>query len=99
MHFRCRALLLLARYDAAIESCERGMAFGPEWPDFMLLAAAYALRGDARQATLAKTELLKLQPHFSIRWHQAIAGRDSGGALTRFDETLYKGLRSAGVPD
>lgn len=99
MHFRCRALLLLARYDDAIESCERGMAFGPEWPDYMLLAAAYALRGDARQAALAKTELLKLQPHFSIRWHQAVAGRVSGGALTRFDETLYKGLRIAGVPD
>ena len=33
----------LRRFAQAIESCERGMAFGSEWPDYMVLTAAYAL--------------------------------------------------------
>jgi predicted Zn-dependent protease len=99
MHFRCRALLLLARYAEAIESCERGMAFGPEWPDYMVLTAAYALQGDARHAAQARAELMRLQPAFSIRWHEALAGGSAGGARTQFDELLHAGLRKAGVPE
>lgn len=96
MHFRCRALLLLARHAEAIESCERAMAFGPEWPDYMVLAAAYALQGDAPQAARARSELLRLQPAFSIRWHQSLGG---GAAPSPFDRVLHAGLRKAGVPD
>ncbi len=98
MHFRCRALLLLNRYAEAIESCERGMAFGPEWPDYMVLTAAYALQGDAKRAARAMADLRRLQPAFSIRWHQALAGRSSGGE-TAFDRRLHDGLRIAGVPE
>ena len=47
---RARALLYLGRYDEAITSLERGMAFTPEWTDYMLLAAAYAMKGDAARA-------------------------------------------------
>jgi adenylate cyclase len=99
LHFRGRAYLLLGRYDAAVEACERGMAYGPEWPDYMLLAAAHALAGDPQRAAAARTELLRLQPNFSIGWHRAVAGRSIGGALTPFDEKLYDGLRRAGVPE
>ena len=99
MHFRCRTLLLLARYAEAIESCERGMAFGPEWPDYMVLTAAYALQGDPQLARHARAELMRLQPSFSIRWHEALAGRSAGGGRTQFDELLHAGLRKAGVPE
>jgi adenylate cyclase len=100
MHYRCRALLLLGQHDAAIEACERGMAFGPEWHDYMLLAAAYALRGDERRAAQARQELMRLQPAFSIRWHEGVAGRGGNGAgRTRFDRLLYAGLQKAGVPE
>jgi class 3 adenylate cyclase/tetratricopeptide (TPR) repeat protein len=99
MHFRCRALLLLERYAEAIESCERGMAFGPEWPDYMVLAAAYALHGDERRAAQARAELMRLQPGFSIRWHEGVVARGRGGAASRFDEVLHAGLRLAGVPE
>jgi len=96
MHFRCRALLLLARHAEAIDSCERGMAFGPEWPDHMVLAAAYALNGNAQRAGQARDELMRLQPAFSIRWHEQLAG---GAPPTPFDRVLHDGLRKAGVPD
>ena len=99
LHFRCRALLLLGRYAEAIDSCERGMAFGAEWPDYMVLAAAYALNGERRQAARARTELLRLQPSFSIRWHEALAGNAGGGSETPFGRLLYAGLRQAGLPE
>ncbi|MBK9245007.1 MAG: hypothetical protein IPM30_09210 [Burkholderiales bacterium] len=99
LHFRCRALLLLARHAEAIESCERAMAFGPEWHDHMVLAAAYALQGEAQQAQRARGELMRLQPAFSIRWHEAAAGRGAGAPPPPFDLVLYAGLRKAGVPD
>ena len=98
MHFRCRALMLLQRYAEAIQSCERGMAFGPEWPDYMVLTAAYALNGEQGRAAQARAELLRLQPEFSIRWHEAVAGRSARGRTT-FDELLYEGLRKAGVAE
>ncbi len=99
MHFRCRALLLLGRHGEAIESCERAMAFGPEWTDYMVLTAAYALHGEPQLAARARAELMRLQPAFSIRWHEALAGRSAGGAQTQFEEMLHAGLRKAGVPE
>lgn len=99
MHFRCRALLLLRRFAEAIDSCERGMAFGPEWPDFMVLTAAYALQGEEKRAAKAREELLRLQPAFSIHWHQAIDSRSAGDSPSAFDQLLYAGLRKAGLPD
>ncbi len=98
MHFRCRALIVLEQYAEAIRSCERGMAFGPEWPDYMVLTAAYALHGNAQRAARAKAELMRLRPEFSIRWHEAVADRSSRGR-TYFDQLLYAGLRKAGVPE
>ena len=98
MHFRCRALLLLRRYAQAIESCERGMAFGTEWPDYMVLAAAYALHGDVQRAAQARTELLRLQPAFTIRGHEELAGR-AGEAHASFERVLHDGLRLAAVPE
>jgi len=99
MHFRCRALLLLGRHAEAVESCERALAFGPEWTDYLVLTAAYALQGDARHAAQARAELMRLQPAFSIRWHDAHAGRSAGGTQTQFEDVLNAGLRKAGVPE
>jgi adenylate cyclase len=99
MHFRCRALLLLGRYAEAIESCERGTAFGPEWPDYMVLTAAYALQGDDPRAARMLAELMRLQPAFTIRWHRAVADRTGSGTETQFERVLYAGLRKAGVPE
>lgn len=97
LHLRSRALLLLGRHAEAIESCERSIAFGPEWPDYMVLTAAYALQGDHKRADRARAELMRLQPAFTIRWHEAMRGVP--GAPTQFERVLYAGLRQAGVPE
>lgn len=96
MQLRARALLVLGRFDEAIQSCERGIAFGAEWSDYMLLAAAYALRGDDRRAAQARSELLRLQPAFTIGWHRGLISSHS--AQTRYVQTLHDGLAKAGVP-
>jgi tetratricopeptide (TPR) repeat protein len=95
MQLRARALLVLRRFDDAIQSCERGIAFGAEWSDYMLLAAAYALRGDDQRAHQARAELLRLQPAFSIGWHRSQISSHS--ARTRYAQTLYDGLARAGL--
>jgi TolB-like protein len=99
MHYRSRALLMLGRFEEAIESCERGMAFGPEWPDYMLLTAAYALQGDEQRAARARAELMRLQPAFTLRWHKALADRGASGVERQFDRVLHAGLRKAGVAE
>lgn len=96
LNYRCRALLLLTRYDDAIEACERGLAFMPDWPDYMLLTAAYAMKDDLSRARAAKAELLRLMPRFTIRWHAAVSGTARARAL---EQTVYAGLRKAGVPE
>ena len=96
LNYRCRALLMQARYDEAIESCERGLAFARDWPDYMLLTAAYAQKNDPARASAAKTELMRLQPNFTIRWHAAVSGRTRAAQL---ENIVYAGLRKAGVPE
>lgn len=96
LNYRCRALLMLGRYDEAIESCERGLAFVPDWPDYMLLAAAYAQKNDLARARSAKAELMRLHPAFTIRWHAAVSGETRARQL---ESNVYAGLRKAGVPE
>ncbi len=96
LNYRCRALLMLGRFDAAIESCERGLAFVPDWPDYMLLAAAYALKNDMARAGEARDELLRRLPRFTIRWHAAVSG---SARARQLESTVYAGLRKAGVPE
>lgn len=96
LNYRCRALLMLGRYDDAIESCERGLAFVPDWPDYMLLAAAYAQKNDMARARAAKAELMKLLPRFSIGWHAAVSG---SARARQLEPIVYAGLRKAGVPE
>lgn len=60
-----------------------------------LLAANYAHLGMMNEARQAVREVLRLQPHFSIRqWGERVPHRDRV-ALERFVE----GLRKAGLPD
>jgi len=96
LNYRCRALLLLGKFDEAIQSCERGLAFVPDWPDYMLLTAAYAQKNDMKRAQAARDELMRRHPGFSIRWHAAISG---AARARQLEPTVYAGLRKAGVPE
>jgi len=99
LYHRCRSLLFLGRYAEAIDSCVRATAFAPEWLDYMLLAAAYAMHGDARQAAAARDELLKRRPGFRISW--LLQDGAAMHELTRRQRDLHlvAGLRRAGVPE
>jgi len=99
LNHRCRAQLYLGRYRAAIESCQRGMAFVPEWPDYMLLAAAYAQAGDLAQARSAAAEMLKREPAFRIVWLTEDDAAAAPLVRAQRDKQLIGGLRKAGAPE
>jgi tetratricopeptide (TPR) repeat protein len=98
LYFRARALLYLGRYDEAIESCNRALAYTPDWPDFMVLAAAYAMKGDREQAARARSELLRREPDFRISW-MLDDGVMQPHARQQRNEHLIAGLRRAGLPE
>ena len=95
---RCRAQLYLGRYAEAIESCVRSTAYAPEWTDYMMLTAAYAMHGDRRNAELARDELMKRRPSFRIGWLVDEAGPMNDTLRQQRDQHLVAGLRRAGVP-
>ncbi|MCE2969424.1 MAG: tetratricopeptide repeat protein [Burkholderiales bacterium] len=99
LYHRARALLLLGRYDAAIETGRRALAFVPEWPDFMVLTAAYAMKGDAERAAWARAELLRRDPDFTIAGWRSSSAIIGAEALEQHERHLVAGLRRAGVPE
>lgn len=99
LNMRCRALLYLGRYAEAIDACQRATTSAPDWPDYMLLTAAYAMAGDMTRAATARTELLRREPRFSIRWVRALAGEPSPRAAQQREQHLFAGLRKAGIPE
>lgn len=99
LYHRCRSLLFLGRYAEAIDSCVRATAFTPEWLDYMLLAAAYAMNGDARQAAVARDELLARRPGFRVSWLLQEAAPMHEQTRRQRDQHLVAGLRRAGVPE
>jgi class 3 adenylate cyclase/TolB-like protein len=99
LNMRCRALLYLGRYAEAIDACERATTSAPDWPDYMLLTAAYAMAGDMTRAAKARAELLRREPRFSIRWVRALAGEPAPRAAQQREQHLFAGLRKAGIPE
>jgi len=99
LHNRCRALLYLGRYGEAIEACQRAMTSAPDWPDYMLLAAAYAMAGEEARAAAAKADLLRLEPRFSIHWLNERPTDMSPRAAEQRERHLIEGLRKAGLPE
>jgi adenylate cyclase len=99
LHNRCRAYLYLGKYEDAIDSCVRATAFAPEWLDYVLLTAAYAMHGDAKAASHAKAELLRLRPQFRISWLKTEARTASEPARRQQEAHIEAGLRKAGVPE
>jgi class 3 adenylate cyclase/TolB-like protein len=99
LNMRCRALLYLGRYAEAIDACQRATTSAPDWPDYMLLTAAYAMAGDMARAAKARAELLRREPRFSIRWVRALSGEPAPRAAQQREQHLFAGLRKAGIPE
>ncbi len=99
LNMRCRALLYLGRYADAIDACQRATTSAPDWPDYMLLTAAYAMAGDLPRAAAARAELLRREPRFSISWVRALSGEPAPRAAQQREQHLFAGLRKAGIPE
>ncbi len=99
LNMRCRALLYLGRYAEAIDACRRATTSAADWPDYMLLTAAYAMAGDMTRAAETRAELLRREPRFSIRWVRTLSGEPAPRAAQQREQHLFAGLRKAGIPD
>jgi adenylate cyclase len=98
-HNQCYALLLLGQFDKAIVPCEQSVGIGGDWWPNMFLTAAYGQIGDMDKAAVAKAELLKQRPGFSIAQFKALGLSDHPVFLQQNDTNFIPGLRKAGIPE
>jgi tetratricopeptide (TPR) repeat protein len=100
---KCRANVFLGLYDEAIASCEKASAGGVMGADEkILLAAAYAQKGEIAKAQAAKDGALRLRRNITIAYFKSRAiGQQSD--TPAYDEKLERyflpGLRKAGFPE
>lgn len=96
----CRGNLVLGRYGEAERACEKAAALDDAtWHNQVLLLAASAQNGDMQKAAVAKKELLKRQPGFSIAKDKAARLSDHPEYLKMLEAHYYPGLRKAGIPE
>ena len=62
----CKSLFSLGRYGDAVAACEKSAGVNNSWVDEVYLTAAYAQTGDLKKAKIARDELLKLHPNYTI---------------------------------
>jgi adenylate cyclase len=91
-----KAYFFVGRYEEAFELIEPASALMPgNRPPLVLLAAVSALTGRQAQARAAASEVLRIQPDFTITGWLAflrLASQDYANRLTQ-------GLRIAGLPE
>ncbi len=96
----CRVNLMLGRYSEAIPACEKAAALDDAtWHNQVLLVAASAQSGDMAKSAVAKAELLKRQPGFSIAKDKAALLSAHPDYLKMLEAHYYPGLRKAGIPE
>jgi adenylate cyclase len=94
-----RAYLLLGRWDQAIDANLRARALQSGFINIhLMLAAAYAHKGDAAAAKASLADALKLRPELTLAWLKAHPFSNEPAYMKLADATLYEGLRKAGLP-
>jgi TolB-like protein/Flp pilus assembly protein TadD len=96
------AQILLGRSDEAITSLRRASAANPRlWYVHMYLAAAYGMQQRIDEAKHELAESLRLRPEFAslAAIKAAMPQYDYLSRLTQAQETLFTGMRRAGLPD
>jgi tetratricopeptide (TPR) repeat protein len=74
-YFACEAAMVLSRYDAAIEWCEKSAASAPHvGRTYIMLAAAYARKGETMKSAAARREAQRLLPNFPLNYYRKIGG-------------------------
>jgi tetratricopeptide (TPR) repeat protein len=95
----CKSLFYLGRYDEAVTACEKSAGLNNSWIDEVYLTAAYAQKGDLSKAKIARDELLKLQPGYTIERYRQTWYSGTPAFFDLVDKHLAAGLRKAGIPD
>ena len=92
--------LLLGEYAEAIKSCEKARGGGGDhlMAD-LFLAAAYAHLGDAGNAAVAKGEVLRAVPGYTIAVHKSRGYSASPDYVRLVEKHLYSGMRKAGFAE
>jgi adenylate cyclase len=99
LFIRCRAHLSMGHYDQAIEACERSAALANDWVTYMLLTAAYAQLDQMAKAAAAKSQLLRIQPGFTIARFTTSGVSNNPLFLQQTETHMVAGLRKAGIPE
>jgi len=95
----CKGYLYLGRYEEAVKACEKSAGLNNSWIDQVYLTAAYAQNGDLNKAKIAKDELLKLQPGYTIDRYRQTWYSGTPAFFELVEKHLAAGLRKAGIPE
>jgi TolB-like protein/Tfp pilus assembly protein PilF len=97
---RCEAYLLLGQAEQAIAACERARGLSKD--DLFLalfLAAAYANHGDLAKAAIARADVLRIAPGYTIAQLRAKRYSEHPQYQRMAREHWHEGLRKAGFPE
>ena len=95
----CKSYLYLGRYEDAVSACEKSAGLNNSWVDQVYLTAAYAQKGEVGKAKIAKEELLKLQPNYTIERYRQTWYSGTPAFFDLVEKHLAAGLRKAGIPE
>src|SRR5207248_4790637 len=97
---KCKAYSLLGQYTKAIPTCEQSATNQRFVYPYIYLAADYAQLGEMDKAALAKAQLLKLDPGFTIARYTFAPNAARNPVWVQQAETyVIPGLRKAGIPE
>jgi tetratricopeptide (TPR) repeat protein len=98
-HFLCKILIYLGRYADAVSACEKAAAMENGWFNQFYLAAAYANTGDLAKATIAREEMLRLQPGFTIQRYREMFRSSPPAFFELVDRHIVPAMRRVGLAD
>ena len=99
---QCMARIYSKRLDDAPPACDSWYGMGGGLSAARALVALYGLNGETERAARAKSELLRLDPTASIgaiKVARAHLVNESAIFVAQREETYYRGLKLAGLPD
>jgi tetratricopeptide (TPR) repeat protein len=98
-HFVCKILIYLGRYPDAVAACEKAAALENGWFNQFYLAAAYANAGDLPKATIARDELLRRQPGFTMQRYREIFRSSPPAFFDLVDRHIAPAMRRVGLAE
>lgn len=99
MRIACEAHLLSGEAELAVATCEKAAGLGNYWMNNLFLAAAYANQGDLSKAAVARAQVLRTVPDYTLAQLRAKRYSDNPEYLKLAEKYLYAGLRKAGIPE